>query len=156
MIQCGHCARPLIYFPWSSFPSRHDRAQLRSCFGEMQNRQIQARVRRLRLSSANADIALRRGFSIGAPHLFALSRQIQSVWMTRPNCPRRPAPTVRMFRIQRYTDRRYCISCIRMCADRNPACLARCERASFSRHTSCMVPPSGDHGIRWGLGEKRA
>ena len=37
-IQCGHCARPSDYFPWSSFPSRHDRAQRRSFFGEMENR----------------------------------------------------------------------------------------------------------------------
>ena len=57
-----------------------------------------------------------------------------------------------MFRIQRYIDRRYCTLCIRTRADRIPACPARCEQASFSRRTSCMAIPSGDHRIRSGLG----
>src|SRR5450759_393357 len=61
-----------------------------------------------------------------------------------------------MLRIQRCTDRRYCTLYIRMCADHSPAWLARCEQASLLRRTSCMVPPSGDHGIRSGPGEKRA
>ena len=76
--------------------------------------------------------------------------------LRRPNCPRRPTARATIFRIQRCTDRRYCTLCIRIYADRSQACLARCEQAPFSRRTSCMVPPSGDHEIRSGFGEKRA
>jgi hypothetical protein len=71
-IRCRSEPALLTISPWPSFPSRHDRVQRRSCFGEMQNRYIQAQRRWLPLPLASADIASRRECSLECPHFSRL------------------------------------------------------------------------------------